>query len=225
MTDEMKDRIERLQLYEDDDTDRSESAERREMYVDRWGEETVRNIEEIFLDRDGPDGLRTREVDIETSGGDALSLRSDLKSLLRTGRLTYTGDTFAFRPSGECPNAVYDNPHEVPIYQNPASAYTNVAWVDVCTTPQSWVRLMILPFDNPPMVSVMRGLSPSSVERIRDGIQSGAEIPPGALEMERRRIRSFGNVLDADNQEGRNRGVGAYLEDVPSVIGRLIVHD
>jgi hypothetical protein len=139
--------------------------------------------------------------------------------------LVSEGETFVFRPPSECPDAVYDNPYDVPVFANPASAHANVAWADVCTTPASWVRLMILPFDNPPMVSVMRGLSPSSVERIRDGIRSGAEIPPGALELERRYIRSFGNILDADNQEGRNRGVGAYLEGVPSLIGRLIVHD
>jgi hypothetical protein len=82
MSDEMRDRIERLQLYADDG-DRSEAIDRREMYVDRWGEDVVSDIEEIFLDPDGPDGLRTRVVDIETSG-DAALLRGDPKPLLRS---------------------------------------------------------------------------------------------------------------------------------------------
>jgi len=222
MTDDMRDRIERLQLYERND-DRADAIDYRADKIDRWGEQTVRRLEDIFLNPDGPEGISATVIDINESD-DGLTPRRQLDSLVSTGRWPFTRETFVFREPEDCPDAVFRGDQKKPFFDNPASGFDNVAWKDVCTTPNSWVRLMVSPFDNPPGRSLFNGLLPSSVESVRDGIQSGAVLPPGFVEFEQRNVASFGNVIEAVAQEGRNRGVAAYLEGVDSVLGRLVAH-
>lgn len=224
MSDEMRDRIERLQLYErGEEGARSDAIEYRQSMIDRWGEDTVRKIEDLLLNPDGPDGASTvgsDSITVETRGD--LPPRRQLKTLASSGRWTFTGETFSFRAPSACPNAVFAETQQ---WENPQSMFDRVAWVDVCTTPNSWVRLMISPFDNPPGRSLFNGLAPTSIDRIRQGIRDGDDIPAGYLELEQRNVRGFGNVLDPKGQEGRNRGVAAFLEDRDRVLGRLITRD
>jgi hypothetical protein len=160
--------------------------------------------------------------DIETDGM-AATLRNDLLALVRGGLLRYQGKRFTFQQPDDCPNAVLRGDPDIPVYASP-EMLGSAAWIDVCMPTSDWIRLMLTPFDNAPARSLFFGLVPSSVERVREGLRDGDEIPHGALEMERQR-KSYGTYLVPTNQEGRNRGVAAFLEDRDRVLGRLIARD
>lgn len=214
------DRIKRLSLWEDEDSE-EDAAPLRAGMVDRWGEDTVTDLEDVLMDESDHTGFNARG-DVESSGS-AATLQSDLLSLVRGGLLRYRGERFTFQRPGECPNAVLRGDPDIPVYADP-EMLGSAAWIDVCMPTTDWIRLMLTPFTNAPARSLFFGLVPSSVERVREGLRVGDEIPRGGLEMERQR-KSYGTYLVPTNQEGRNRGVAAFLEDRDRVLGRLIARD
>jgi hypothetical protein len=122
---------------------------------------------------------------------------------------------------GEC--GPYHGDPDLPVYASPLNWFDEVAYADACFTVESWLQLNVNP-DLAPGSSILRGIDPGSLERIREGINDGDTIPRGAVEFERERsgTRTFSAFKD---QEGRNRGVAALLEGIDRVAGRVILRD
>jgi hypothetical protein len=117
---------------------------------------------------------------------------------------------------------VLTGPPDLPIYASPGNWSDKAAWYDACLPIEDYIRLQVTPFRGAPMESLSTGLSPSSVERVREGIQVGDEIPRGTVQMERQRIGRSGTFLTPVDQEGRNRGVAAWLEGESHALCRFI---
>jgi hypothetical protein len=221
MTDDPEDKIRRLSLWEGDDLD---PREFRAAMIDRWGEETVMSLEDVLLDVPSEgNGLRPANADIQTSG-DATLLRSDLRSIVTTGRLHARGEYFTFRPPTDCPDAVLTGDPDLPVFENPQMLGGDAAWVDVCMPTEDWLRLMVTPFSGPKGRNLIGGLAPNSIDRVTEGLRAGETIPRGALEMERQRIGQSTFLVPVE-QEGRNRGAAAFLEGYDTVVGRLVARD
>lgn len=220
--DDFDDTIRRRALWVDDE---DEPPEFRSAIIDRWGENIIRGLEDMFLDApERGSGPRTPAADIQTAEDVPLLARGDLETFVSSGRLGYRGQKYRIHEPGsaECDDPALTGPPDIPMNARPDNWYDEAAWYDACLPIEDYIRLQVTPFTNPPMKALAIGLSPSSVERVREGIQAGDEIPRGSVEMERRRVSRAGTFLAPTDQEGRNRGVASWLEGESHALCRLI---
>lgn len=191
----------------------------RDPLRDRLGPDVFDPIEEALLEPAESDGFIPDFGDFNSEGNIAL-LRSDLERALTNGRIGST--RIRARHADDCPDAIFRGDPDLPVYASPGSFFDTAGWIDVCWPPVDWLRLQAEAFDGTLGRNIFSGLSASSIERLRDGIRAGDEIPRGAIEMERRRIGGS-TLLVVAEQEGRNRGAAAILEGVDRILGRVVV--
>lgn len=181
---------------------------------DDFGDEDFQTIIDAMAPIDGPLDPVSGDWGIETN--DSAFLAEDKLDSLLVSRLM-DGRWFETRPIGGC-EQTFAREVDLPFYDNPESLNDTVAWADVCVTPRSWLQMSVLGFGADPIEALLTGISPASVDRVREGLREGPDVVPmGFVELDK-------NGRFTDLQEGRNRGVAALLEGIAWMQGRVFLN-
>ena len=195
----------------------------REDWVAELDEEVVSAVEEATAGvTTGPPGERAMEF-VETNrnsrqGAGSIE-RGPLRRFIREGDVA--GVDVVTDASRRC--KVFKQTTDIPFYDNPDNFSSPVAWADLCFEVDSFIRASIPDpqsrgFGQGRTEAILMGLSPSSIESIRDGLRESEPVVPLPW-------ISVGEMGDIRGQEGRNRGVAAKLEGFDWVNARLFVGD
>lgn len=182
--------------------------------AEQIGEANVRRIIDALEPVDGPLDRAPGEYEIETNGLAPLA-RSRLRSMLETRRFGLSH--YEVKPIDQCQQR-FSRQVDLPFYDNPENLSDTLAWADVCVTPRSWLQMSVAGFVGDPIQNLLSGLSPDSVERVRDGLRDGDDVVPmGFVEVGK-------DGYFTGDQEGRNRGVAALLEGIEWMQGRVFIN-